>query len=495
MTRVDPAKTRRSHAVAAGVGWVPAEERPPAPAAPEPRPVPRRRPVRDRDGYYELRREPHVTTTRQAEVLNIALAARPSPLDRLLVGRNIRTGAAVTQDPFDSYADPREPHFTSTVVSVIGNLGMGKSTAIKTLFVLRPLLLGRRVVVLDKKRQGAEGEYAPIARALGTRSVRFVPGGGPGASRINLIDPRIGVATSTGAATDEGRPAGQLELVQRVIAEYLGHPLGVLGIEALRVALLAAPRRALRFGREPVLVDLIWCLQHPDPDQIRDIYDGSWTGGELAEWGREAAATLLVLANGELAGVIDGPTSPEVSVEHPSRLTVFDISSLPNAGPALGIVMLLIQTWLSGLLAQRSAAHEQTILVVEEGWHVASSTSLGEMFREQAKLSRALGLCLVAGFHHPSDLPPGSPARALMKESSTLFLFGQSEEVEVRETLSIAQLPPELEDVIKSLPQGECILVRAGADPEHVAIGISDWEAELTNTDAQLIGSRVPADS
>jgi hypothetical protein len=324
--------------------------------------------------------------------------------------------------------------FTSTVVSVIGNIGMGKSTCIKCLFVLRPLLLGRRVVVLDKKWQGGEGEYPPLARALNTGSVRLVPGGGPGASRINLIDPHIGIATSAGAPTSEGRPAGQLEIVQRVIAGYRGRPLGVLGVEALRVALLAAPRRAAAQNRDPVLADLIWCLQHPDPEQVRELYDDWWTAAELSEWGKEAAATLLVLANGELAGVIDGPASPEVSVDHPSGLTVFDISSLPNSGPALGIVMLLIQTWLSGLLAQRSAAHQQTILVVEEGWHVASSASLGAMFREQTKLSRALGLCLVAGFHHPSDLPASSPARALIQESSTWFLFGQDKPSDIQDT-------------------------------------------------------------
>jgi hypothetical protein len=488
VTRVEPNRVRMGRR-RPQVGWQPQPERPPAPAPPDPRPVPRRRPLPDREGVYELRREPHQTTTRQAEVLNIALAARPASLDRLLVGRNVRTGAAVTYDPFVSYADPREPLFTSTVVSVIGSIGMGKSTCIKCLFVLRPLLLGRRVVVLDKKRQGAEGEYAPIARALGTHPVRLVPGGGSGASRINLIDPHIGIATSSGAATREGRPAGQLELVQRVIAEYLGHPLDVLGVEALRVALLAAPIRAKLEEREPVLADLIWCLQHPDSEQIRSLYDESWTARDVYKWGRTAAATLLVLANGELAGVIDGPTSEEVSVDHASGLTVFDISAMPNSGPALGIVMLLIQTWLSGLLAQRSATRQRTVLVVEEGWHVASSSSLGEMFREQAKLSRALGLCLVAGFHHPSDLPIESPARALMKESSTLFLFGQGEQSEVRETLAIAHLPTDLGDVIRSLPQGECVLVKAGADPEHVAIGISDWEAVLTNTDAQLTGT------
>jgi hypothetical protein len=486
--RIDLSKRRRrAPEVGGSVGWLPTAERPATPVPPAPQPVPRRRHVRDREGSYELRPDPHVTTTRQAEVLNIALAARPGWLDRLLIGRNVRTGAAVTYDPFVSYADPREPHFTSTVISVIGNLGMGKSTLMKVLFVLRMLLLGRRVVVLDKKRQGAAGEYAPIAHALGTQSVRFVPGGGPGSSRINLIDPHIGVATAAGGATADGRPAGQLELVQRVIATYLGRQLGVLGIEALRVGLLAAPRRAEPAGREPDVYDLIWCMQHPDPNQVRQLYDHSWTAQQIADWGTEAAAALLVLVNGELSGVIDGPTSAEVSVDHPSGLTVFDISALPNSGPALGVVMLLIQTWLAGLLAGRSAAKEQTVLVVEEGWHVAAG-NLGEMFKEQAKLSRALGLCLVAGFHHPSDLPPSSPARALMQESSTWFLFGQDKPDDIEETLKIAQLPAELAPVLAALPRGQCLLVKAGADPEHVDVGITDWEAELTNTDAQLLG-------
>lgn len=491
MTRTGSSKPRNAHTpgrqLSCGIGWVPAADRPAPPETPAARAVPRRRRNADRDGSYELHTEAHVSTTRQTEVLNIALAARPGLLDRLLVGRNARTGAAVTYDPFISYADPREPQFNSTVISVIGNLGMGKSTLLKSLFVMRMLLLGRRVVVLDKKRQGDTGEYAPIANQLGTAAVRFVPGGGPGASRINLIDPRIGIATATGAATTEGRPAGQLELIQRVIATYLGRPLGVCGIEALRVGLLAAPHRAAAARREPDVHDLIWCLQHPDPDQIRDLYDDAWTATQLAEWGTEAAAALLVLVHGELSGVIDGPTSPEVSVDHPAGLTVFDISALPNSGPALGIVMLLIQTWLAGLLAHRSAAKQQTVLVVEEGWHVAAG-DLGEMFKEQAKLSRALGLCLVAGFHHPSDLPATSPARALMQESATWFLFGQDKPEDIDETLKIAQLPAELAPVLAGLARGQCLLVKTGADPEHVDIAISDWEAELTNTDAQLTG-------
>lgn len=321
--------------------------------------------------------------------------------------------------------------------------------------------------------------------------MRLVPGGGPGSSRINLIDPRIGIATTDGGATEDGRPAGQLELVQAVIGEKLGHPLDTRGIEALRLGLLGAPARAASQGRDPQTSDLIWCLQHPDPAQVRDAYDDSWTVAQLAEWGIDAATALLALIHGDLGGVIDGPTSPEVSIDHPSGLTVFDISALPNSGPSLGIVMLLIQTWLAALLSRRSQAEQQTILVVEEGWHVASG-NLGQMFKETAKLSRALGLCLVAGFHHPSDLPKDSPARALIQESSTLFLFGQDKPDDVADTLKIAGLPAELASVLSALPQGECLLVKAGADPEHVSIGISDFEAELSNTNRQLTGDRVP---
>ena len=206
--------------------------------------------------------------------------------------------------------------------------------------------------------------------------------------------------------------------------------------------------------------DLIWCLQHPDPAHLAEIYEGAYTAKQLRKWGTDASFALTALITGDLAGIIDGPTSPEVNANHPSRLTVFDISALPTSGPSLGIVMLLIQTWLANLLAHRSAEREQTVLVVEEGWHVAGG-SMGDMFKENAKLSRALGLSLVAGFHHPSDLPRKSSARALLQEAGTMFLFGQSKPEDITDTLAIAGLAPELGPLLANLPRGDCILVKA----------------------------------
>lgn len=487
--RAKPSTGRRGQPPTPGVGWVPLDQRAPAPAPPAPVPAPPRRRTPDRESVYELRSSPHASSSRQGEVLNVALSARPDPLDRMIVGRNVRTGAAVTFDAFKSYADPNESQFSSIQVSVTGDVGTGKSTVLKTLFALRPLLLGRSVVVLDKKRQGEEGEYAPLARAVGTVPVRFVPGGGPGCSSINIIDPRIGIATASGESTSEGRPAGQLELINQVIAAAMGSKLGVLPAEAVRVALLAAPARAASEHREPVLADVIWCLQHPNADQIGALYDNSWTVEQMFAWGIEAAAALLGLVNGPLGGIIDRPTSAEVEIDHPSGLTVFDISALPSSGPTLGIVMLLIQTWLSGLLARRSAARKQTILIVEEGWFVAEDDGMGQMFKENAKLSRALGVQLVSGVHHASDLPPTSPARALMQEASTHLLFAQEKLDDVLETLKISGLPANLAAEVMSLPVGECIIVRSGADPEHVRVDISDYEKLLTDTNGQITGA------
>ena len=131
-------------------------------------------------------------------------------------------------------------------------------------------MLGRYAVVLDKKRQGAEGEYSPIAREMGTEPVKFLPGGGPGASRINLLVPGLEVGTGDNAGGADGRPAGQLALVRAVIDQELGakRALSAKGVEALRIALLAAPARAhddgpRRGGR--VGSDLVLAASRPGP--------------------------------------------------------------------------------------------------------------------------------------------------------------------------------------------------------------------------------------
>ena len=54
----------------------------------------------------------------------------------------------------------------------------------------------------------------------------------------------------------------------------------------------------------------------------------------------------------DLAGLIDGPTSENIRLN--SGLTVFDVSLLPEDGPALPIVMTIINTWLANTLYRQT---------------------------------------------------------------------------------------------------------------------------------------------
>ncbi|GAA4825164.1 hypothetical protein [Tomitella cavernea] len=138
------------------------------------RPPPRRSKWLDRWGWYEHRAAGAYTTTRQAEVLNLATQRRDARSEGVLFGLNKLSQSLVIIDPFALYGDEIE----NINVCAIGDIGKGKSSGIKTGFVLRQIAAGRRVVVLDKKRQGASGgEYTPIARELGAASVRFRTGG------------------------------------------------------------------------------------------------------------------------------------------------------------------------------------------------------------------------------------------------------------------------------------------------------------------------------
>ena len=96
-----------------------------------------------------------MTTTRQAEVLNTAVIAPPTDDRGLLIGADTLSHAPVAHDPFTAYA---RGLITSPSCTVVGNVGSGKSSLLMTCYVLRPLILrGRRVVILDKKPRGGEG--------------------------------------------------------------------------------------------------------------------------------------------------------------------------------------------------------------------------------------------------------------------------------------------------------------------------------------------------
>ncbi|MFZ2175807.1 MAG: hypothetical protein WAW17_17575, partial [Rhodococcus sp. (in: high G+C Gram-positive bacteria)] len=324
------------------------------------RAAPTRKKWLDRWGWYEIRLEGSWTSTRQGEALNLATSRRSVRHEGLMTGLNKISQSMVITDPFALYGSEIE----NINIAVVGDIGKAKSSLIKTAMCLRQLTLLRQVVVIDKKRQRTRGEYSGIADFLGARSIRFRTG--TQGMRLNLLDPAI---ASGGAREDGVAPAGQEALVGAVIEDTMGRELTEKEKTALDLALKVINARARAENREPILIELAGEMLDPNPDGATVL--GPLWADESRRWGIDPGLALRRLCEGDLKGLVDGATSPEVreALDHP--FVHFDVSALPTKGPALRVIMTVINTWLANVLASRSADLNQTLLLVEEGWHIA----------------------------------------------------------------------------------------------------------------------------
>jgi len=110
----------------------------------------------------------HRCTTRHAQAIYPFISAGGLGGRGVFIGRDA-SGGAFCFDPWLLYGagvldDPN--------VIVLGKLGQGKSSLVKTL-LWRMLLFGRRAFVLDVKR-----EYGPLCEAARVTPISLVPGGG-----------------------------------------------------------------------------------------------------------------------------------------------------------------------------------------------------------------------------------------------------------------------------------------------------------------------------
>lgn len=442
----------------------------------------KRRKRADKLGLYEPSAPGIETSTRQAEALHIAVAGSPTSHRGLLLGVDTASGWMIGRDSFTNY---NEDGLTSPNVAIIGALGNGKSSMLKTWGCLRNLTLGRRVVVIDKKLQyfasmgERRGEYTALAHRLGVKPIRFTLDGT--GTRINILDPRIaagfGEATETTAAR---APAGQSQLLRTILAEALGRPISPKEGKALRVAHSAALGKAAQEKRQAILPDIVDFLYAPDSDQAMRARA---TVENLILWGNDPACELERMIEEDLQGIVDGPTSDWVDLG--SGLTVFDVSALPEDGPALAIVMMIINTWLSNVLAHQET-QIPTVLIVEEAWHLVQG-AYAAVTRRNTKLSRGLGLSCMFAFHHISDIPKDSPALAMLSECGMKLLYGQDTADDSDAVVQLFSLPNGTQETLDDLDQGEFIFKCGSSEPIRILHIRSDLEIELTNTNDSMV--------
>lgn len=423
-------------------------------------------------GVYFPRTEGALTTTRQGQILNTALLAAPTDDEGIVNGRDKLTNAPVAHDPFTAY---RKKIVTSPHVIVLGVIGSGKSSLIKTVYVLRPLILKqRRAVVVDRKDQDGQGEYADLTRRFGSEPYRFVIGGG--GTTISPLDPRIlGVIGAS----------GQLRLLNSMAAAARQHSTG-RDIEweekMMRVAYYATQKRAEDLGRVPVLDDLVPLLGNVDLLDPAERQGYSAAALErLHEAGSTVRFSLEQTLSDELAGLFNGETSKDVNLK--SRLTTFDISQLPYDGPATAMVLAVVNTWLLGTL--RKERGMGTNFVVEEGWDMMTGP-IARYLNSFAFLARGLGLANVAAMHHVAQAANSPEGMTLLREPQTVHLYRQDREEDIQACVRTYGLEQQSQDTLRNLDQGEHLL-KIGKRPEvWIQHTRSPLEIDLTYTDSAM---------
>lgn len=418
-----------------------------------------------------------LTTSRAAGALTLATAGAPTGYEGFLYGIDVLTNQPVIHDPFTAYNDKSLPDFTSPNVVFVGDVGSAKSSGCKTWGGTRPLLLGYRMIVVDKKLQENDtdraGEYVPLARALGVEPITL-RAGDPNSTKINILDRRIAGEGGTGSV-------GQQQLLEAVASLALGGPLSPEQVTALRVARESAVHEARDAQREATVVDVLRFLSHPDEKAAeKEPFVASWE--ELRRWGQLVGLALDNLVKNELSGIIDGPTSPNVQLN--SSLTVFDVSGLDEDSAAIPVVMGLVNTWMRALIASE-AESIPTIFLVEEGWHLANG-EFGAVARRNAKIARGIALENITALQHLSDIPADSPARALIRETQTVFVYSQAKTDDAGECVDVMGWEPEAVEMIRNLPQGTALMQIGQAAPIMVRHMRSAWEETITNTDTAM---------
>ncbi len=401
----------------------------------------------------------HRCTTRHAQAVYPFMAAGSLGGRGVFIGRDA-SGGAFCFDPWVLYG---EGTLDDPNVIVLGKLGQGKSSLVKTL-LWRMLLFGRRAFVLDVKR-----EYGALCRAVGVEPISLVPGGGV---RLNPLASRP-------------EEHAQLELLRAVTVTALTGPLTQIEAAALREALRTVRQRGQGEPTLPAIAAVLFAPTVEMADVLRTTTD------RLAADARRAALALQDLCEGPLKGMFDGPTTPGLELD--ARLLVLDLHAVRDS-PAVGILMACATAWMSALLASMAErpGRERLVNVADESWKIVQHTGLGEWFQSNFKLARQFGVMNLVVLHKLADLQAAGDAgsraariaEGLVADASTRIVYHQDES-QVPLTRTLLGLSETEAQLIAMLGAGQA-LWRVGSRSFVVQHYRSQLETGLTNTDTGM---------
>ncbi|HUZ19671.1 MAG TPA: hypothetical protein VMU75_03755 [Acidimicrobiales bacterium] len=377
---------------------------------------------------------------------------------------------------FDPWVLYRRGVLTNPNLIVMGQVGRGKSTFVKT-FVWRQMAFGRQSWVIDPK-----GEYGPLAHACATTPLRLSPGG---PQRLNPLDMPAAKADSDAAAMERPRA----DLVASLVSSSLARRLLPAERAAVDLAVIGASRRS----EPPTLGAVVEAMLEPDADLAASV---NTDAAGLAADGRAPALELRRLVGGDLAGMFDGRTAT-CAVDLDAPLVTLDLSRVFSS-PALPLLMTCAISWMQSALARADGV--KRLVVIDEAWAVLHDLSTARWLQSVFKLSRAFGVSNVAVVHRLSDLrsagAEGSSqqqlAEGLLSDSETRVVFGQPIS-EAGVTAEMVGLTGVERDVVAHLPRGVA-LWKVGDRSFLVEHLVGGMETEIVDTDSAMLDSAPEAE-
>ncbi len=411
----------------------------------------------------------HVATTRHLCAAYPLVAEAGLGHEGVLIGRDVLGGSFV-YDPFALY---RQGVITNPNMVVIGQIGRGKSSFVKS-YLWRQAVFGRHAWVVDPK-----GEYGPLAEAWGVTPVALRPGG---SVRLNPLD-----TEDESAADQPGDHARsrRVALTSSLAVACLGRELLPRERAAIDAALGEANDRARAASMPaPTLPQVVDALLAPGIEASQALRT---TRAVLLEDGRDVALELRRLVHGDLCGMFDGPTTAGLRLDGP--LVVLDLSAVYHS-PALGVLMACAAAWLQS--AVRSQHRNRIIVVVDEAWAILSNLGVARWLQTSWKLSRANGVANMAVLHRLSDLrsvgTEGSEqvnlAEGLLADSETRVVYAQSPG-EVSRTGDLLGLTDTEAELVTQLRRGMA-LWKVGRRSFLVEHRLASSERWLTDTDQAM---------
>ncbi len=400
------------------------------------------------------------------------LSTQPLGLDKLYITRNMDTTSLATTFPFVTSELTMDKgimygvnmHNKSLVIFdrfqlenantvVFAKAGAGKSYFVK-LEILRSLMLGTEVIIIDPER-----EYEELSKAVNGLYISFSQDKG---SKMNPFE--------LSGVRDEGDD----ELRMKLLALHGFFKILFGGLTNVEESILDKAL-ILTYREKGITFDP--ATQNNKPPLLEDMY--KVLKGMAENEAHDLARRMEKYIIGSGAGIFNEASNFEIN----NPFTVFSIRDLQEELKPLAMYLMLDFIWTKIRKDRR-----RRMLVVDEAWYMMQSLDSATFMYSIAKRARKYYLGLTTITQDVADFLNNDMGKAIISNSSMQILMKQSPSA-VDKLQTVFNLSDGEKNFLLSCDRGQGLFF-AGAN--HVAIEIisSQAEHELITTDPKELEAR-----